>query len=276
MPDILHTATDLFYISLILAYFCFPAMAGVFACAGWICWRKRNKLIYRRLGICLGIVFSFYTVKVVDFRLEPIRAERARVETQRQLGAGVSSGDLATSESCLFSCSNSSEMLGADPSRVMTMAADRVIREYAPNSVSPHQQALLFAAYKEKADVLKNDPAASEAYLHQLREVVRIGESAALWEYVRKTYSEGNHLPVNDSYFSKSADNTIRELLIHQLKSRDMQNNAISSSEGCDMRALERFIELSRQWLADTLCEQAREDVRRSEKADSAPPIAKE
>jgi hypothetical protein len=134
---------------------------------------------------------------------------------------------------------------------VSQLAAQQVIEAYTKLiDLTPEQQAIEFAAHKTLADSLwKKDP--SSRILH-LTEVVRIGQSEAMWDFVKKDSEHGNGLPVNGGYFSSLADFTVIDLVALRHEARIAREQNPDLPMDCDFSGLVQFLkhtDLDRQSL---------------------------
>jgi len=186
--------------------------------------------------------------------------EHHAANEERALRDDVERGNLAASERCIFECPRAFRAIKDDRPRVSQLAAEQVIDAYTRLiDLSPEQQAIAFAAHKTLADSLwKKDPTSRIVHL---TEAVRIGQSEAMWDYVKKDSEHGNGLPVNGGYFSSAADFTVIDLvaLRHEARIAHEQNPDLPMD--CDFSGLVQFLahtSLDRQ----SLCKLA-EDYRK-------------
>jgi hypothetical protein len=140
----------------------------------------------------VGLIVLTAPVLYVNERLSDAEME----SRQQKLKEQVEAGDLAASEAYLFRHFKSRK-------EDLHLATDKVISTYgdAPD-LTPRQQAVLFAAHVLKSRLLKKEDA--DAQMKHLDEVFRLGQSEAMWDYVRLN---GNDLPVTGAYFSSVAKN---------------------------------------------------------------------
>jgi hypothetical protein len=188
------------------------------------------------------------------FAIKAANEKYAKEEEERKMEEGVENGDLAASERCLFDCYKYAS--------VSALAIERVLAAHrdAPDPLTPRQQALLFVAHKHTADLLgKEEPQARRAHLS---EAARIGQSAEMWEYVRRNDSD---LPVNDYYFNRIVDDVIVDLVVleHLARRTDTGNPELPLT--CDLTPFQKLMDLvgdARMLAPESLCKQAEEDLK--------------
>lgn len=188
------------------------------------------------------------------------RREGRAAKEERALRENVERGNLAASEECIFECPRAFRAIKDDRPRISRLAAQQVIDAYARlTEPSPKQQAIEFAAHKTLADALwKEDP---KARVVHLTELVRIGQSQAMWSYVKKDSADGNDLPVNGGYFSDAADFAVIDLVALRHEARIAREQNPDLPMDCDFSGLVQFLthtSLDRQ----SLCKLA-EDFRK-------------
>lgn len=184
---------------------------------------------------------------LVQNAVEEHQEERAT----KLLRSAVEKGDQAASEKCLFTCRSSSLDSIENPWR--RLAADVVIKEYAGRSeLSAKQQALLFAARKVLADALwKESP---RERFDNLNEVIRLGQSESLWEYVR---NENNDLPVNGGYFQSAAQDAIIDVLMLRYEDKVRMAEQVNIPFQCEFVSFGQLVKLSSSLPESYLCKAA-------------------
>ena len=191
--------------------------------------------------------------------------EKETADQALRLRKSVELGDLAASETCLFTCRNA-DLPEHDHWRVQRLAAERVISEYEPKAPNTAKEiALLMAAHNVLANALwKTDPAGRTFHL---REVVRYGQSEEMWAFVRKDRSAGNDLPVNDGHFKEIATWTVLAFLRFRHIERIEAGAPDTGDIACDFSEFGKLIEYAREHSEKSLCELAstfwREDTKR-------------
>lgn len=167
--------------------------------------------------------------------------DHAAKVSARDLQRGVEAGDLAASEYCVFICMNAYSMPQDERWRLLRMAAERVVAADDEELRDVHRrQAVRLAAHKVLADMLwREAPARRVEHLH---EVIRLGQSAELWAYVRLSTDQGNDLPVNDGHFRSAAVGAVVDLLTLQRElAWQAGERTPPDEEACDLQPFGRL-----------------------------------
>lgn len=208
-----------------------------------------SPLCQLEMGGALVVATAMLPVMSVKNAIE----EEETADNALRLRKSVERGELAASETCLFTCKNA-DVPEHDHWRVQRLAAERVISEYqsqTPNS--PKESALLMAAHNTLANALwDTDPAGK---ISHLKEVVRYGQSEEMWAFVNKESSAGNDLPVNGGHFKNIATWTVLAFLRIRHIERIEAGAPDTGSVSCDFSEFGKLIEYAREHDEKSLCE---------------------
>ena len=161
--------------------------------------------------------------------------KHAGIQSEREMRRGVAAGELTASERCIFVCQSAYLELKDERWKLLRQAAEQIIAANDEREAhTPRQQAVLFAAHKVLADAFWREAPAQR--IEHLHEVVRLGQSRELWEYVKLSTDEGNDFPVNSGYFWSAAEDAIIDLLSLQREAAWLAGERTPLSEKtCDL-----------------------------------------